>query len=284
MPGKEPVTKLDDLFLQGRVVVISTHLDDAALSVGATIARVASAGGEVSVLTVLAGDPESSSPAGLWDETCGFRTEGEAARERRLEDLRGCELVGARPVWLPFPDEQYERSASDEEVWAAIEPQLEGARLVLIPGYPLHHSDHLCLTELVLSRLDPSTCAGLYVEEFYTSDLAIGHSNSLKTFVKAAGVTAHTRFGCRIQPPPISPAIEQLAARPLEWIAVRPNRRERRLKLAFARAYPSQLDALGDRLTRRIWLYERASGGELVGLVRRSQKIVGAAYNLRQTN
>jgi hypothetical protein len=61
--GNEPVTKLDDLFLQGRVVVVSAHLDDAALSLGATIARVASMGGEVSVLTVLAGDPDSNSAA-----------------------------------------------------------------------------------------------------------------------------------------------------------------------------------------------------------------------------
>jgi LmbE family N-acetylglucosaminyl deacetylase len=265
------VTKLDDVFLRGRVVVVSAHLDDAALSVGATIARVASTGAEVSVLTVLAGDPESNAPAGQWDRACGFESEGEAARKRRLEDSRGCELVGAKPVWLPFPDEQYERSASDDEVWAAVEHEFAGAALVLVPGYPLCHPDHLWLTKLVLSRLDSSTCAGLYVEEFYTSDLAIGHSNSLKTLLKAGRVAVHTRLGCRIQAPPVAQTITQLAGRAPEWIAVRPNRRERRLKRAFTGAYPSQLDVLGDRLTRRIWLYERAAGGELVGLLRSAE-------------
>ena len=121
-PSPEPVKNPDTLFLRGRVVVISPHLDDAALSCGATIARITSAGGEVSVLTVLAGDPEDTSAAGCWDAACGFETAGEAARKRRLEDSRGCEIVGAEPEWLPFPDEQYERSASDDEIWAAIEP------------------------------------------------------------------------------------------------------------------------------------------------------------------
>jgi hypothetical protein len=265
------VTKLDDLFLQGRVVVVSAHLDDAALSLGATIARVASMGGEVSVLTVLAGDPESNSAAGQWDEACGFRTAGEAAHKRRLEDSGGCELVGAKPVWLPFCDEQYERSASDDEIWASIETELEGAGLVLVPGYPLDHDDHLWLSEFVLSRLDPSISAGLYVEEYYTSDLAIGCSSTLKTLIKTARIAVQTRCGYRIQPPPISRAITDLIARPLQWTAICPTRRERRLKTAFICEYSSQVENLGDRLTRDIRLYERASGGELIGLIRRSQ-------------
>src|SRR5213080_853986 len=95
--------------LEGRVVVVSPHLDDAVLSLGAALARAARRGGAVTVLTVLAGDPASETPAGEWDSQAGFATAGEAARARREEDRRACALLGVEPVWLPFSDHQYDR-------------------------------------------------------------------------------------------------------------------------------------------------------------------------------
>src|SRR5207244_2118642 len=91
------------------VVVISPHLDDAIFSLGAAIAQTVRSGGDVTVLTVFAGDPSSSAPAGNWDARAGFATVGEAAHARRREDERACAHVGAIPVWLPFGDEQYPR-------------------------------------------------------------------------------------------------------------------------------------------------------------------------------
>src|SRR6476620_7604766 len=90
--------------LEGRVVVVSVHLDDAVFSVGAALARAARRGADVTVLTVLANDPADESPAREWDAQAGFATAAEAARARREEDSRACELVGATPVWLPFGD------------------------------------------------------------------------------------------------------------------------------------------------------------------------------------
>ena len=70
--------------LEGDVVVVSPHLDDAALSLGAAIARARRIGAaRVVVLTVFAGNPESDLPAGGWDSRAGFATEGEASRARR---------------------------------------------------------------------------------------------------------------------------------------------------------------------------------------------------------
>src|SRR5262245_42184425 len=82
------------------VTVLSPHLDDAALSLGATLARATASGANVSVVTPFAGPTTSEAPAGWWDRACGFKTEGEAARRRRDEDMAACSIIGARPVWL----------------------------------------------------------------------------------------------------------------------------------------------------------------------------------------
>jgi len=89
--------------LRGRVVVVSPHLDDAVLSLGATIARAARAGAQVHALTVFAYGDEDL-PVAPWDAECGFRSAGHARSVRREEDARGCALVGAIPDWLPFYD------------------------------------------------------------------------------------------------------------------------------------------------------------------------------------
>src|SRR2546423_11731536 len=93
--------------LQGRVVVLSPHLDDAVFSVGAALAHAARHGADVLVITVLAGDPESSVPAGRWDGAAGYRTEGEAAAKRREEDARACARIGARTAWPTDGDGPY---------------------------------------------------------------------------------------------------------------------------------------------------------------------------------
>ena len=69
--------------LPERVVVVSPHLDDAVLSLGGAISRASRAGAHVTVLTVLAGDSDSSEPAGSWDRRAGFETEADATRGRR---------------------------------------------------------------------------------------------------------------------------------------------------------------------------------------------------------
>jgi LmbE family N-acetylglucosaminyl deacetylase len=151
--------------LTGNVAVLSPHLDDAILSLGAAIAKARS---EVAVVTVFAGDPDSALPAGEWDLRAGFRTAGEAARARREEDALACADVGARPVWLPFGDHQYP-PADDAAVWAALERALEGAGTVLVPAFPLQHPDHARLLELVVRFGLPGRRLGRYVEQPYAA-------------------------------------------------------------------------------------------------------------------
>jgi LmbE family N-acetylglucosaminyl deacetylase len=151
------------------VVVISPHLDDAVFSVGAAVAYASRRGVDVKVLTVLAGDPRSQSPAGDWDRVCGFDTAGEAARVRRTEDEHACELVGATPVWLPYGDEQYERGGTDDEIRSAV-AEVVGSAGALVPGFPLTHRDHRWLHELLRDALGR---VAFYTEQPYAAWAAI---------------------------------------------------------------------------------------------------------------
>ncbi len=153
--------------LDGRLVVVSPHPDDAVLSLGAALAHAARAGASVEVLTVFAGDPESEVAAGSWDSASGFRTQGEAARRRREEDRRACARAGAIARWLPFSDNQYEREISDDDVRAAVTSACAGADVVLVPGFPLAHDDHVRLSEVLLRTGIPAPHVGLYVEQPY---------------------------------------------------------------------------------------------------------------------
>ena len=213
----------------GRVAVVSPHLDDAALSMGATIARAAREGAALSVVTVFAGDPAAPGPAGDWDRACGFATEGAAARGRREEDRAACLALGAHPVWLRFPDVQYSKGRDDDQVWVELGPQLD-ADLVLLPGYPLAHADHVWLTRLVLERLPARTRVGFYVE---------------RPYVAGRGAPARAAAG----------ALARLG-RSLTWARFRPGWRELRAKGRACRAYRSQFRFLRPHLTRRLALPE----------------------------
>jgi LmbE family N-acetylglucosaminyl deacetylase len=153
----------------GRLVVISPHLDDAALSLGAAVASWARLGRAVTVLTVLACDPSSPARAGGWDRRARFATEGEAARARREEDEEACALLGAAPRWLPFGSSDYERHGSDDEIRAAVVSALAGAETVLLPGFPLTHPDHSWLASLLTADRLPCARVGLYAEQPYSA-------------------------------------------------------------------------------------------------------------------
>lgn len=228
--------------LSRRVVVVSPHPDDAVISLGAFIARTVRSGARLEVLTVFAGNPESTAPAGEWDGRSGFRSAGEAARGRRLEDQRACARLGATPVWLPFPDDQYPTKRDTPAVLAALDAALSGAHFVLVPGFPLLHDDHAWVADKVLSRPPDGAHVGLYVEWPYAYAALAGGSapevpRSIRDHV-AAGVT----FGALRAPP---------------WDLVR--------KWTAVRCYRSQLPLLGRLVgrsppgaARLLWAEQRA--------------------------
>ncbi|WP_405057999.1 PIG-L family deacetylase [Kribbella sp. NBC_01505] len=95
-------------------MVISPHLDDAVLSVGASLAALTAQGRDVTVCTVFAGEPtppfsefarELHSISGLGDD---------AVAQRRQEDREATEILGVRSLHLPFLDAVYRQ---DETGW-----------------------------------------------------------------------------------------------------------------------------------------------------------------------
>jgi LmbE family N-acetylglucosaminyl deacetylase len=221
--------------LDGEVVVISPHLDDAVFSLGAAVSSSGRRdGGRVTILTVLAGDPDSPTDAGDWDRKAGFRTAGEAARARREEDARACELVRARPVWLPFSDLQYERGGNDAEIRAAVVDAV-GAASVLLPGFPLQNPDHRWLRR-ILDGAFARDRVGVYVEQPY-----------------AALWTDRPGEGSTPEPERVPPAAA--------WRRLRAGVLDQRRKLAACHAYSSQLPLLGPILGTII-RYEMRVGGE----------------------
>jgi LmbE family N-acetylglucosaminyl deacetylase len=214
----------------GRVAVLSPHLDDAVLSLGAAIARAVREGGSVTIVTVFAGDVESATPASNWDRLAGFATEGEAAAARRLEDAEACEILGAEPRALSFPDYPYvggEREPA--RIVEAVRAATEDVELVLLPGFPLLHADHRLLADAVTERGLRGRRLALYAEQPY-------------------------RFRQRARRPGPS------------WASIPAARRDRSAKWRAVRAYRTQLPLLQlnrGRL-RRLLLYEARWGGEAI--------------------
>ncbi len=150
-----------------RIVVVSPHLDDGVLSLGASISSWSRAGAAVELLTVLACDPDSTAAAGGWDRRGGFATEGESARARREEDRRAGSVLGATPVWLPFGSVDFERHGDEGDVRRAVSAAVDGASAVLLPGFPLSHPDHEWLMRTLATALDGHRTS-FYAEQPYT--------------------------------------------------------------------------------------------------------------------
>jgi LmbE family N-acetylglucosaminyl deacetylase len=227
------------------MIVLSPHLDDGVLSLGAAIAGVAAQGGDVTVLTVFANDPDAGGGASAWDRACGFTSAAEAARARRAEDTAACALLGVRTEWLPFPGNDYRAGDPPASVWADVERRIGDADVVLAPGWPLRHPDHAWLAERVIVA-PPGGRLGLYVEQPYAADALLRHARRRPTRVTAA----------RAPRPAFAP-----------WQALRPGRRSRRAKQRAVGAYSSQIGALGPMPRRRIAAYETLMRGEAIAWI-----------------
>ena len=204
----------------------------------------------------------------MWDNLCGFTTAGEAARLRRDEDARACEILGAEPVWLPFAYGEYVGMGvrSEDRVWNAIEPHLREAALVLVPGHPLHHEDHAWLRRLVTQRAPASLKLGFYVEQPYANVAVMGRGYTHRPVLTGLALALRTPHGRDLQRPTLPEADAGLLDGTLEWYAARADRRDRRRKIEAIRAYASQVRWFGRRWLPRIRLYEWGWGGEGIGL------------------
>jgi LmbE family N-acetylglucosaminyl deacetylase len=220
-----------------RFGILSPHLDDGILSLGASIATAVTAGDEVTVITVFAGDPRSDQAAGDWDRRAGFPSSRTAVERRREEDREACERLGARFEWLPFGDDQYARERDEDEVWSHVARAIEAVDAVLLPGRPLIHPDHLWVARLASGRDLGGKEVGYYAELPY--DLwADGDKRR-----KAPSSTPDT---------------------PDSWVAPALSFRMRLAKWNACSAYSSQLRWLGRGFPYRRALLRSRLGGEQV--------------------
>ena len=212
---------------QRRMLVVSPHLDDAVFSLGATMARAARTGARVDVVTVFAGDPESTRTASGWDRRAGFATEGEAASARRSEDLEACRIVRAEPTWLSFPPGSYGVPRDPDRVWSALAPAVTCAETVFVPGFPLSNEDHAWL-------------AGLFVDRELSVELVRYSEQPYRYGIRGAGRRPSS-----------------------EWERSRVALADYRRKRRAVREDRSQLPLLGlSRNVNRLLLHELLHGGE----------------------
>lgn len=229
-------------------MVVSPHLDDGVLSLGASIHAATSRGAAVDVLTVLAGDPASGTAADHSNRRAGFSTAGEAARLRREEDRRACEGVGARPVWLDLSDDHSD-ALSEDDLREGLASTMEGYDAILVPGFPLAHAQHLLISRLTLEVLEPGVRLGLYVEQPYASWAAFAKGSRPRA---GAGRDAGPRaLGLDVGE---APRWSRHVGRPGDWVA----------KHRGMTAYASQLRVLRRGPRTRILAYEALHRGEAV--------------------
>lgn len=144
-------------------LVISPHLDDAALSLGASLWRFAQEGKRVLVVTLATAEPEGSLSAIALDLHRRWGLGAGAVGERRLEDDRACAVLGVEALHLGLTDALYRTDATGSPLYTSYralfgEPhggdsawvaglvdrfrQFPSARLVCAPLAAGHHVDH----------------------------------------------------------------------------------------------------------------------------------------------
>lgn len=105
------------------LVVLSPHLDDAALSCGGLIHQEARLGRRVLVLTTFTGDiPEGPlSELGSWVLKVMKLEQATAMASRRAEDRRACACLNAELEHWPFFETPYRKSAAGATIYPKVE-------------------------------------------------------------------------------------------------------------------------------------------------------------------
>lgn len=248
------------------ILVVSPHLDDAALSLGATIYTLARKQ-QVRILTVLANDPESTLPAQPWDKRCGFASAAAAARGRRAEDVAASEILGAQTQWLSFADSSHTPMAEPDEIKRAVAEAVCGAETVLAPGYPLAHPDHAMVSALTVEAcFATDSRLGLYVEQPYASRALLGVDRTagrlVRRFQEAQRLIRFAASGWRRQNgvyPCASPLPEGMEAG--GWVRQSANMAAWIAKHRAISAYRSQIC---HSFHARVVLGEIGAGGEYI--------------------
>ena len=139
-------------------VFVSPHLDDAAFSAGATAAKLARAGWDVTVLTVFTRSVPNPTGFALACQTDkGLPPTADYMAIRRAEDRAAADVLGAAAVHLDLPEAPHRGYTSAADLFAGVHPDdtavpgavaeaaapFLDADLVLYPLGLGNHVDHL---------------------------------------------------------------------------------------------------------------------------------------------
>ncbi|MBV9099464.1 MAG: PIG-L family deacetylase [Candidatus Dormibacteraeota bacterium] len=144
------------------VLIVSPHLDDAALSASHRLR----AGGAV-VVTVCAGLPSSDAPLGWWDRLSGASSARGRQQERIAEDVAAMRFARATGVRLEHLDGQHRNGAAldVDAVAADLHMLISAASEVWLPA-GIGHDDHQATREagMLAARRHRHTAAVLYAD------------------------------------------------------------------------------------------------------------------------
>lgn len=238
-------------------VVVSPHLDDAALSASAMLDEHAA------VVSVFTGAPLRDGALSLWDKVCGFTDSGDVARRRVEEDARALATRGIVPVNLGYRDALIRKADGDEspvEV-AALAGDLDDALRasglapggnVLVPlgGGPRPHGDHVLVRDaaLILHRL------GYWRVLLYADQPYVYKSREWPAWIREGGDPDPGTSWWRRFPR----AVPDMVALDHRMIVAHPDPEE---KLALMAMYETQLENLNRRLRTKGLLRDPALYG-----------------------
>lgn len=243
------------------LIVLSPHLDDAALSCGGRIAQAVAAGRQAVVATFFTHDEPLEPPSALAADLSRWwkLPAGEVMRSRRDEDLEACRRLGAVPLHLDLPEAPYRRDARGTILYPTLtslfgEPALDD----------LLWRQRLAETISALSARygpDPEILAPLGVG---------GHVDH--RLVRAAAELACRELACYEEFPYVAwkwLALRRALVRPRQWRAdtlpLSPELFERRIEAicAYASQVPAMFRSVA-RLRKQLRRHLRSSGGERI--------------------
>jgi LmbE family N-acetylglucosaminyl deacetylase len=248
----------------GALIVLSPHLDDAALSCGARIARAVDAGRPVVVATFFTQDEPRVPPSRLAADLRRWwkLPAGEVMQLRREEDLEACRRLGAEPLHLDLPEAPYRKDARG----AILYPELTALfGEVAADDLPWREQIAGIIAELAAGAgTDPELLAPLGVGGHVDHQLVRGAAQRTgrelayyEEFPYVAWKWLALRRALRV------------LGGPGEWrsesIAVSPDQFER--KVAAINAYASQVPAMfrtEARLRKQLRRHHRKAGGERI--------------------
>ncbi|MEY9932648.1 LmbE family N-acetylglucosaminyl deacetylase [Catenulispora sp. GP43] len=215
-------------------VLTSPHLDDAALSACAEIAK-----GGALVVTVFTAVPPPDWPPTWWDRLTGESADSRARQlARRAEDAEAMRLLGARNTYLDQPEQLHRDGDPDREaIVKALASCYADADEVWLPAGIGAHPDHIIARD---AGLEAAALAG-HTEVVLYADFPYVILYGWPASVRGTGdrlIDADFWLTDQLQSTGLDPAA-------LEPRALRLSPAQRVLKRQIIEAYQTQAPALG---------------------------------------